>query len=268
MGYRSSWIAVAVDRRPHALRVVGLRDTGARSSDLETGLFGLALPRWYVALGSGWDFMGKINEAHAQELSAGGQAIFWTADDSSMAARVACYQDGRLLWAFDYDGKPAVTGQLPAEVEAALAEAKRCQAAEEEGVDHLYDVAHQGLKAIVGFRHDETPSGLDFEGLRPIEASEPHRTIQLGGPFRVEGILDPSGRADLIVEATRQVRVDRIQVLNFHAGELAGVVEHKGHLFSRGERRTFALQADGLLRIEISGIFTVRTYEFEADPEG
>jgi hypothetical protein len=128
-------------------------------------------------------------------------------------------------------------------------------------------VAHQGLKAIVGFRHDETPSGLDFEGLRPIEEPEPHRSIQTGGPFRVEGILEASGRAELIVEATRRVRVDRFQVLNFHAGELTEVVEHKGHLFSRGERRTFALQAEGLLRVEISGIFTVRTYEFEAAPE-
>lgn len=101
----------------------------------------------------------------------------------------------------------------------------------------------------------------------PIQRPEPHRTIQIGGPFRVQGTIEASGRAELIVEATRRVRVDRFVVLYFRAGELTQVVEHRGYSFRRGERRSFMLRPEGVLRLEISGLLTVSSYEFEATPE-
>ncbi len=75
-----------------ALAATDLRLTQSESDMLETGWWVLRVGDWFVVVESGWDHIDRVRESHAAELSShdDDEVIFWTANDSSMAARMAC----------------------------------------------------------------------------------------------------------------------------------------------------------------------------------
>ncbi|MCB9653761.1 MAG: hypothetical protein H6729_06485 [Deltaproteobacteria bacterium] len=261
MGYRSSWIAVRKNTAQAALREAELRSTGKWADCLDTGWYAIELSEWYVVIGSGWDYMERLTLAQAKELSGGGRSIFWSADDSSMDARMVEFRDREIVWSLHHEDMtltvngepPEVVHQIVHQVRSACEDQRDAEA---DDADDCYEVAHMVGKSIVGFRHDELdlPQGLQFIVLRPQDEPEPVRVIEAHDPFAVEFITDHEGVAEVNIEAIKSVHVERFLVLTFGGDQLQGASEHEGGLLAVGDRRQFWLHGpESSIIIAISG---------------
>lgn len=167
MGFRCRWIATrakldlvtrrlgfTVRREVHE----AVYDTGLWAVELATG--------WTVVMGDGWDFMDLVARAQAEELSSGGEAVYFYSDDSAMCAEVAVFRHGHCAWSFCRDadqGIRALQGDPPplaAEVIAACDAESAAEPPDEDGhrVDYLYEAAPRIALGLVGFRHDQSLS--------------------------------------------------------------------------------------------------------------
>ena len=254
-----------------ALARLKLRDVGKRESALDIGWYGLSLRDHYLIIGSGWDHLGRIEEAHARELSRGGRAFFWSADDTPMTARAAAFADGAQLWSLTHDGTTATEGPLPEAIVRALAQQRERQDAERDGVDHLYEAAHVVGDALFGFRHDvfDAPEGASFAVLRPADEPEPTRAKQEHPPFSVDFVGDYDGSFKVWLEATKTVELARVLALHFDDEGLRSAAEFEAGRLAKGERRSFVLpDARSVLCIDLAGFWRTRRLELRVPAKG
>jgi len=165
MGYRASWLAVKTDDLDAVLQVVGLvRGEELHEAVYDIGHYAVKLATWWVVIGDGSEAMHTVQENHAQVLSAGTEALYFTCNDTSMCARLVAFQNREQAWSLDYDGsngpgKNELSGAPPALVATAIANAQEEQNKATRQVDYLYDAAPEIGLALTGFRHDQTLSG-------------------------------------------------------------------------------------------------------------
>jgi len=182
MGFRCTWVAVRGATRDPVLAQLRLAVERSANEPVEdTGLYGLALPTgWYLAIGDGSDYMGHLDETDAVGLSRSCEALFFYTDDTPMATRLACYRDGSLAWAINYEGvngvaEPQIEGAAPpctTEILAGLQKEQVDADGRREGVDFIYELTADVAKALVGFRHDQTLAGgevVPVDILNPVE---------------------------------------------------------------------------------------------------
>lgn len=130
----------------------------------DTGLYALEIDDWVIVIGDGSDYMSLVKRAQARKLSDEGDVIYLYTDDSAMAFELAMFSGGDEAWAVAYHGSDGVTapvfeGKVPFEIRTLLARLEAAQAkagGPKADVDHIYDLAPQYGKQLVGFRHDET----------------------------------------------------------------------------------------------------------------
>jgi hypothetical protein len=128
----------------------------------DTGLYAFDIGAWLVIFGDGWDCMDLITRRDASRLSNKGEVLYLYTDDTPMAAEITSFVDGRVKWSIVYDGgdgpsRPTTEGTLPSEAKRLITAAEKAQKGVRD-VDHVYDVIAELGHAIVGFRHDQTPS--------------------------------------------------------------------------------------------------------------
>lgn len=172
MGYRSSWVAF---EGPLAslLAKAGWRESGQEEDFLDTGLYGLELPKgWALVIGLGWEHMDKVTPALA--AAAAGNALYLLQSDTSMTAVLIGFVDGQERWSIVYDASegvatPTFNGEVP---RAAAAIWDQCQANQRAaggpgaGVDYHYELVPELGLALTGFRHDQDPpEGVRFKVL-------------------------------------------------------------------------------------------------------
>lgn len=175
MGFHCAWIASRAARARVLAHLNFSAELQSEEPVYDPGLYGIALPSgWYVVFGGGWDFMGKLGEGQASELSRDSEALFFTTDDTSMSTQLVCFQGGELAWAITYDGsngvgEPELEGQPPAVLAETLARVRKAQegaGGKKAGVDHIYDLTAEVGRLLVGFRHDQT---LGDDEVPPID---------------------------------------------------------------------------------------------------
>lgn len=127
----------------------------------DPGLYAVAVGDWFVVIGDGSDFMDLVGRDQAIALSKHAPAVYFFTDDAPMCAEITSFVAGQPAWTVSYDGSggvstPTLEGIVPTAVQSILAEARKEQNAAGPDVDHMYDVAANLGRALVGFRHDET----------------------------------------------------------------------------------------------------------------
>lgn len=264
MGFRSSWIAVRSTSTAEALQALAVVDTGERTNSMEGGLWATSRGEWTVVCGSGWDFMDDIEEEHARLLSAGGEALFWTADDTPMCARMVMFADCAPLWSLTYDGtrgvsEPVLEGDVPELVRAAWARQADLQAKAggvSADVDHLYETAHEAGRRLVGFCHDDLdapPGGPPFRLLRRAgeavaPAAVPTTNPIVAGDDCIRLEIDGAswGGFVLTIRVSAPVRIVRAMKLDYEDGGLAHIEVFTEDLeMVPGGERSFSSVAGG-----------------------
>ncbi|HEX6039161.1 hypothetical protein [Longimicrobium sp.] len=133
---------------------------------------------------SGWFllFGHSVWTKHAQELSAGCQAIYVEASDTAMCSRAIFYEDGRTVWSVAHDDDPGepfdvrTEGTLPAEyaaLHAELMEKQRRSVEENEKVDYLYDLPLRVAGVVTGYVPLENEPENAFFELEKVEPAPP-----------------------------------------------------------------------------------------------
>jgi hypothetical protein len=167
VGYRCRWIAMRGRERDDVLAKLKFHVTHELTEEVyDPGLYALDVDGWLVVFGDGWDFMDLVTRRDAAKLSNRSEVIYLYTDDTPMKAEITSFVDGRVKWSITYDGqdgpsRPATEGALPAEAKPIIAAAEKAQKAAggaKADVDHIYDVVAELGLALVGFRHDQTPS--------------------------------------------------------------------------------------------------------------
>ena len=130
----------------------------------DTGLYALDVDEWLVVIGDGFDYWNEVKRAQAAKLSAGGEVIYLSTDDSAMAFELARFADGAEAWSVAYDGSDGVTeptfeGAVPWAARVLLGKLQKDQAnagGPKAEIDHIYELAATFGMSLVGFRHDES----------------------------------------------------------------------------------------------------------------
>lgn len=171
MGFTSKWTAVRADQGARVIAALGLRIADqVPASNTEYvephGCFGFTTNTGHYAIwASSRRNVGFIN--HDPAVSRGGEALFFETHDSSMCVELFHYTDGVQDWGLSYDGmngvsEPRVFGDPPPAVKEVIDRQRAAQAAETDA-DHMYEIAPEVGRLLIGFRHDETPYGGDGE---------------------------------------------------------------------------------------------------------
>lgn len=269
MGFRSSWLAVRSGKEEAALHALKLRPRGTACDELEPGWYALRVNGWFLVVGSGGDHMDRLEEVSARALSAGGEALFWRANDTEMAARLAHYVEGRLDWALAHDSgaRLRTEGVVPPQIDAILVEQRAAQASENAGiegnlrVDHLYEAAHLAGEALTGFRHDhfDAPPNCRFEVLRPSDELPPREIQERHGPFDVRFAVEVSLPTQVTLRPLKAVTVERFVVLDYANGELRNGFELAGGHLARDEERALELPSqEAVLTVLLSRFWGVQ----------
>ncbi len=242
MGYRSRWIAVRGHSLEAVLGALEFAETGQTEDWMDTGLWATERQGWVIICGSGWDAMEKVTASQAEALSSGGEALFWTGDDSPMCASVTGYMAGTIRWSMVYEGVngvsvPEVVGDAPDCVGAHVDFHRALQAKSEPGVDHVYESVHAVGHALTGFRHDEAelPEGAPLFRLlgEPGAAKAKAPTLSAcADDGRVSLRLTGSGDDFQIrVKASAPVTIQRLMNLDFADGGIANI-----YMLAEGEQ--------------------------------
>jgi hypothetical protein len=176
MGYRCRWMAMRGRDRTDVLARLKFGITDEVNDEIyDPGLYGFEIDGWLVIFGDGWDFMDLVTRRAAAKLSNRGEILYLYTDDTPMKAELTAFFDGRVRWSITYDGQDgpsrvATEGTLPAEAKAIIAAAERAQIGVSD-VDHIYDVVAELGLALVGFRHDQTPSSGKYLPVYALMAS-------------------------------------------------------------------------------------------------
>lgn len=169
MGYRISWIAFKGLDRQTLLERTQLTETG-QSDEANEEEFSLAL------LPTGWTVLFRNANGYATDerlaaLSQGVTVVGVEINENTMCNRVACHEDGRLLWSVDYDCEKGrynldTTGRLPPvyeDIRTRLFAEQEADGGEESDTDYIFDVPVELAEHLTGYRHD----GIIFEEGQP-----------------------------------------------------------------------------------------------------
>ena len=165
MGYSISWVAFK-DKKPEAV----LESLGQFRSEIT----GHLLPNgWYVCVAEGCDHE-MISRRSLGIATKGCSAIACSIEEHINFSSCSNWKDGKELWNVKHEGDKAldlrVSGNPPDDLTAIEREYSSKQNQENENdphpVDWMFEVPLQLAKQIVGFKHDEDPTGGEI-----VEAS-------------------------------------------------------------------------------------------------
>ncbi|HEY4178708.1 MAG TPA: hypothetical protein VGM90_17800 [Kofleriaceae bacterium] len=165
MGFHCRWLATRGRDRDDVLGRLRFKVVDELVEEVyDTGLYALEVDDWLVVIGDGFDHMAAVKRAEAAALSNGGDVIYLSTDDTTMAFELAKFRDGKQQWTVAYDGKDGVTdpmfeGEVPWAVRVLHAQLEKEQAkagGPKAEVDHIYELAPRYAMDVVGFRHDES----------------------------------------------------------------------------------------------------------------
>lgn len=172
MGYSLSWLAVRSDSRESALDRLALYPTGARAEYASEPVSGQALPDgWFLVVARGCDHR-IISESALSSVSVDTEVVACSIEEHVMVSSSEGWGGGKRLWRVEHDGQESMrnlttSGSLPSPFARVHAQAIKEQEAEDAGareVDFFFEVPLDLAREIVGFKHDESISSLDYEG--------------------------------------------------------------------------------------------------------
>ena len=186
MGARLNWLAVQGADKASLLARLGLVEAGPASDEFDSPLACAVFPHgWLVLVSSEAAF--DLDKA-TPHTAAEGLTLACEIEEHVMFSRLRAFQDGAPAWAVTHDpedGGTAVAGEPPppfAELRAALVSR---QAAEDEAVDHLFDLPVRLGQALCGYAHDE-PHSVAWTRLE-VQARTPGGRNAASHPARRSG---------------------------------------------------------------------------------
>jgi len=169
LGACMSWVAVHGRDSQAVLDELGWRRTGEHEEFPES-------PTTCATLRPGWFSIAMLNRADAYDgtldlarLSKGAELVACFVEEHVMFSAAALWRDGSKIWSIEHDAQQGVrhlvvSGQLPAEIEVIIEEAKSSQDAEDKGnagVDFIFDIPVDAAQRLTGFRYDRS----DVDGI-------------------------------------------------------------------------------------------------------
>jgi hypothetical protein len=185
MGYSLSLLAVQCSDPDAALSALNIFRTGQTCEYASQQLTGYAMPQgWYLVVASRCDH--RILKANVLGLlSQNYRVVACSIEEHVMFSSVEEWAAGALVWRAVHAGENGpidlkTSGTLPPSFQPmadALMAKQEAEGGKTAGVDYYFDIPLNAARAIMGFKHDETVSGVDydkFELLKDTSASE-HR---------------------------------------------------------------------------------------------
>lgn len=173
MGYSISWLACRGLAASTAYRRLGLTET-ARTAEYACAKFTAhELPDgWHLIVAGRCDHT-MVRAPSLATLSVGGEVVACSIEEHVMVCSAEHWRDGTRRWRIEHSSEkgPAhlqADGELSEAVAAWVAGAEAAQAADPE-VDAYFDVPLQAAQQLVGFKHDETHTALDYDSFRVLE---------------------------------------------------------------------------------------------------
>jgi len=205
MGFNVSFIAVKGPPEATVLERLGMEATGRPGEAFRREAIGTTDSGWLIVTSANEEF---ATRARVEALSAGGEAIGLWCNEVVMASQAYGFRDGAEIWSIEYDCQvdpPAdlvTKGRLPDAFPEVYERLKREQAKEDEekakaeadedsagpyyDVDHIYDLTHETVESVSGFRAGSLPEP-DFREIR----FPPKGLAALIGNYSASGLSRP-----------------------------------------------------------------------------
>jgi hypothetical protein len=169
MGFRQTSLALRGLSWEEMLAACFLRPTGAREDFQESPIAATRLPSGWLLLVMDLEVEGKvIADGSLAALSASGEVIQCTVNETCMISEAAGWRHGRQEWRILHDCEKGLThvhaeGNLPsvfAEIRTRLVEEQEAEGGDKADVDHVFDVPVEVAKSLTGYRYDEVAKSL------------------------------------------------------------------------------------------------------------
>lgn len=186
MGYSLSLLAVQASNQTEALQQLGYIRTGQSCEYAQEPLSSYALPtNWFLIVARGCD-SSFLQPKILGPLSTNFPVVACSIEEHVMFCSAEYWAGGNQVWRAEHVGENGpihlkTSGILPPGFEDMAAAHKKAQEAdggEKADVDHYFDIPLNAAKEIIGFKHDEDISGVDYEGfesLRKDSSSTNHK---------------------------------------------------------------------------------------------
>jgi hypothetical protein len=186
MGYSLSLLAVQCSDPDEALSALNIVRTGQPCKYASQQLTGYAMPQgWYLVVADRCDH--RFLKANVlKSLSQKYRAVACSIEEHVMFSSAEEWIAGALVWRAVHVGEDGpielkTSGALPPSFQSmadALAAKQEAEGGKTAGVDYYFEIPLRAAKAIMGFQHDETVPGVDYEKfdlLQDSSASERRR---------------------------------------------------------------------------------------------
>ena len=180
MGYSLSWLAVRNISSESMLDRLALYPTGARAAYATETVSGQALPDgWFLVVARGCDHR-IISESALSSVSVDTEVVACSIEEHVMVSSSEGWGSGKRLWRVEHDGQESTrnlttSGLLPDPFAKVHAQAIEDQDAEDAGareVDFFFEVPLVLAWEVVGFKHDENTSSLDYDDFEVFKSSK------------------------------------------------------------------------------------------------
>lgn len=165
MGFAISWLAVRGNTESSVLASLGLEKTGKKEEIPESDWSTTRMRDWIVI----WCNSCEPKRFSDAGSKLNGEVIVCDVEEHVMFSSVAAFKDGTMSWRIAHDAQQAndhllVEGRPPTSLGRIQAE-QFARVSEDREVDFIFEIPIRVAQELVGFRHDETPTGM-FEVLQ------------------------------------------------------------------------------------------------------
>lgn len=170
MGYSLSMLALKTTHPESALAQLNIEKSGKYCDYATKPLTGYSLPEgWYliVATTSNARF---LKPQQLTLLSTYVPLIACSIEEHVMYSSAEYWEGGDRVWRVEHHGEDGpihlnTSGMLPVDftdMSNAIIEQQNAEGGAAAGVDYYFDIPLNAAKAIIGFKHDEDVSGIDY----------------------------------------------------------------------------------------------------------
>jgi hypothetical protein len=177
MGYSLSLLAIQCADPEESISRLGFVRTGRFCEYAREPVSGYGLPEnWYLLVIKGSDSR-FLKPDILRPLSETFPLVACSIDERVMFSSAEYWKGGSRVWRAEHDSENGpihlrTTGVLPVEFEAMAQECRGQQREEggaDAGVDYYFDIPLNAAKSIMGFKHDEEISGVDYDRFEVLD---------------------------------------------------------------------------------------------------
>ena len=161
MGFSTSWIAVKGKSKEEVLAQLGLVDKGTADTAREEAMSGAQLPGGVYLISFNTRAIHKmVSDEVLLPLSSGCEVLGCVVDENYMLSGAFMNVDGVIVWDIahypkEYKDQLEVEGTPPPVFDTIRAQVQAAQdEADDDGVDHTFDIPILLAESMAGYRHD------------------------------------------------------------------------------------------------------------------